>query len=627
MDQNIIHAFFMLFMLPLCSVFAVMVFAFVKETHMARLVSVLSLVMLCGGIGAAFIAFAHGLPLKHSLVFTLPFLNQDVTLALLYDQTSLIFSLLTFFFGYVITHFSKIYLHHEPGYARFFIFLFLLILAMQLLAIADHLLLFFCGWELLGFASYFLISFYRTAEGPRKNALKVFTVYRVGDFGFLGALLFWDRLEQGREILKFSSLAELSLLNDPAQSFALLMLASGVVLAAAAKSGQFPFSSWVPKAMEGPTPSSAIFYGALSIHGGVLLLLRTFPAWQYLVAIKVLVILLGLSSVVYASLLGRIQSSIKAQLAYASVAQVGLMFVEVALGFTHYALIHLTLHALWRAYQIMVSPSSILYFLKSDSSVRSSNFTLRIFGSRFTSSLFVLAFHEFYLGLLWGRFLGRLKQLLQVNYLLLVTVLLSCICISFTFWSVPLTSCLMGGFIVVAWWFSAYAVTTTPLKAFDAVLLSILSIYLAAGLITMDARFLVTELSLIIPFWIICRVITKYFEATALQSGYKLQGMFELRPVQTWLLVLSSCALLGVPLAPSFFVEETVLQSLINVSLVGTILVTISFALNGVALFRAMAGMGMGMVLERADRTFQLELSSTVPVHKHFDLLLRKKIT
>lgn len=180
---------------------------------------------------------------------------------------------------------------------------------------------------------------------------------------------------------------------------------------------------------------------------------------------------------------------------------------------------------------------------------------------------------------------------------------------------------------MVAWWFSAYAVTTTPLKAFDAVLLSILSIYLAAGLITMDARFLVTELSLIIPFWIICRVITKYFEATALQSGYKLQGMFELRPVQTWLLVLSSCALLGVPLAPSFFVEETVLQSLINVSLVGTILVTISFALNGVALFRAMAGMGMGMVLERADRTFQLELSSTVPVHKHFDLLLRKKIT
>jgi NADH:ubiquinone oxidoreductase subunit 5 (subunit L)/multisubunit Na+/H+ antiporter MnhA subunit len=142
-----------------------------------------------------------------------------------------------------------------------------------------------------------------------------------------------------------------------------LFIAVMIVLAALVKSAQLPFSSWLPRAMEGPTTSSAVFYGSLSVHLGVFLLLRTYPYWESLPAIRILILTLGLVTSVIASSIARVQSSVKTQIAYSSITQIGLMFMEVALGWHILALIHFAGNAFLRSYQLLVSPSVMSYLI------------------------------------------------------------------------------------------------------------------------------------------------------------------------------------------------------------------------------------------------------------------------
>ena len=141
--------------------------------------------------------------------------------------------------------------------------------------------------------------------------------------------------------------------------FIVLML----ILAASIKSAQFPFSSWLPRAMEGPTTSSAIFYGSLSAHIGVFLLLRTYAYWESILSAKILVISIGLVTAIVATLIARVQSSVKTQIAYSSIAQIGIMFVELAMGWHTLVLVHFAGNAFLRTYQLLVSPSVLGYLV------------------------------------------------------------------------------------------------------------------------------------------------------------------------------------------------------------------------------------------------------------------------
>ncbi|MCC6138584.1 MAG: NADH-quinone oxidoreductase subunit E, partial [Bdellovibrionaceae bacterium] len=138
-----------------------------------------------------------------------------------------------------------------------------------------------------------------------------------------------------------------------------------LVFAAIGKSAQFPFLNWPARAMEGPTPSSAIFYGALSIHCGVFLLYRTYPIWGQSNIIVSVIIAIALVTILLASGIGRVQSNIKGQLAYASVTQISIMFIEVALGLHTLVLFHIISHCLLRCYQLLVSPSIIVEHIKT----------------------------------------------------------------------------------------------------------------------------------------------------------------------------------------------------------------------------------------------------------------------
>lgn len=278
-------------------------------------------------------------------------------------------SLLTF----LVTVYSRYYLHRETGYKRFFNTVLFFYLGYNVVIFSGNLETLFIGWEILGISSFLLIAFYRDRYLPVKNAVKVFSIYRIGDVGLLLAM--WASHHLWHENITFIKLFNAELVSEQLQTHSAIgvFISLMILVSAAAKSAQFPFSSWLPRAMEGPTPSSAIFYGSLSVHIGVFILLRTFPFWEHQFSVRILIGLLGLTSAIIATGIARVQSSIKSQIAYSSIAQIGLIFIEVAFGFTNLALFHFAGNAFLRTYQLLVSPSVVSYLIRE----QNYNFTPR----------------------------------------------------------------------------------------------------------------------------------------------------------------------------------------------------------------------------------------------------------
>ena len=281
-----------------------------------------------------------------------------------FDKTTAVFLWVGAFVTFLITRYSRFYMHMEEGYKRFFNTLLFFYLAYNLTVLAGNFETLFLGWEMLGISSFLLIAFYRERYLPVRNAVKVFTIYRIGDIGIILAM--WASHHLWHENITFIKLLDEQLVSEHLASHSGigLFIAICLLIAAAAKSAQLPFSSWLPRAMEGPTPSSAIFYGSLSVHFGVFLLLRTYPFWEHQLAARILIGLTGLLTVLIAYPIARVQSTIKTQIAYASIAQIGIMFIEVALGLETLALIHFAGNAFLRTYQLLVSPSVVAYMIR-----------------------------------------------------------------------------------------------------------------------------------------------------------------------------------------------------------------------------------------------------------------------
>lgn len=269
-------------------------------------------------------------------------------------------SVLTF----LVTLYSRYYLHREKGYKRFFNTVLFFYTGYTITIFSGNLETLFIGWEMLGISSFLLIAFYRDRYLPAKNAVKVFSIYRVGDVGILLAM--WMSHHLFHENITFLKLTNYELVHEHLQnhSWVGVFISMMILISASAKSAQLPFSTWLPRAMEGPTPSSAIFYGSLSVHMGVFLLLRTFPFWEHQLSVRIAIGLLGLLTSVVTTGIARVQSSVKSQIAYSSIAQIGLIFIEVALGLEFLALFHFTGNAFLRTYQLLVSPSVVSYQIR-----------------------------------------------------------------------------------------------------------------------------------------------------------------------------------------------------------------------------------------------------------------------
>ena len=285
------------------------------------------------------------------------FKTYRIDVVLMVDRLSLLYLLVSTLLIGIIGRFAFSYLHKEEGFHRFFVLLHLAAFGLQLAVSSGCIDLLWVGWECLGISSVLLVAFFHERKGPVDNGLYIFFIYRLGDLALLTVGL-WLHTSLGtthyQHILAPEQLAKLQAGGLFSTAFFLGLL---VVLAAIVKGGLFPFINWLPRAMEGPTPSSAVFYGALSTHLGIFLLIRTYPLLQATAWVLPLLILIGIISVILGTAFGQIQTDAKNALADATIVQLGLMLIEIGLGWTTLATVHLFSHAILRSYQFLKVPS------------------------------------------------------------------------------------------------------------------------------------------------------------------------------------------------------------------------------------------------------------------------------
>jgi len=345
---------------------------------------------------------------------------------LYYDEITAVFSVVGALLFFLVATFSKYYMHRDQGYKRFFNTILLFATAYNFIILSGNFETLFIGWEIKGICSFLLIAFYRNRYLPVKNAFKAVSYYRISDVAIMLAM--WMMHHLTHQNITFAQLGEAKntaiALGQPGMAVFIVCM---LILPAAIKSAQFPFTTWLPRAMEGPTSSSAIFYGSLSVHIGIFLLLRTHPFWEDMLWAKVLIIIIGGLTAVVATMIARVQPTVKTQIAYSSAAQIGLMFIEIALGFHWLVLIHFAGNAFLRTYQLLVSPSVLNYLVHH----QYFHYTLPMQKpvSRIKASLYMLGIKEWNLdtimfSYLWSPFkwIGKKFRFLQST--VFVTILL-----------------------------------------------------------------------------------------------------------------------------------------------------------------------------------------------------------
>lgn len=267
------------------------------------------------------------------------------------DGLSLALASLFALFSLMVARFSVNYMHREAGFHRFFLILSLFAGAMQLLVLAGNAVFTFIGWELAGVCSYLLIAYAYDRPVATANATQAFVTNRIGDAGFtLGIFLafIWTGGVEWAQITRGAANLD---------SLQASLIAVCFLLAAAAKSAQVPLSPWLARAMEGPTPSSAIFYGAVMVHAGVFLVLRLEPVFEAAPAAMAIMAAMGLVTALYGFFSGLTQTDVKSALIFSTTGQVGLMFLACGLGWWTLAAWHLGAHAILRGYQFLTAPA------------------------------------------------------------------------------------------------------------------------------------------------------------------------------------------------------------------------------------------------------------------------------
>jgi NAD(P)H-quinone oxidoreductase subunit 5 len=284
--------------------------------------------------------------------------HHEATVNLVADALSMPYVCFSTGLCWLVNSFAGKYLHREPGFTRFFILLALFGTGMNLMVLADSIDVLFAGWEFVGISSALLIGFFFERRNAIDAALRAYTTYRICDVGLLVASVVIHRAVGSGDFERLFGAdwpAATCLVSSGTATVVSLLL----VFAALGKTAQVPFSNWLPRAMEGPTPSSAIFYGALSIHAGAYVLLRCEALLDAAPVARAALVVVGLGSALHASLVGRVQTDLKSMLAYASMAQASLILVEIGLGWRVIPLVHVVGHAVLRSLQILRSPSAL----------------------------------------------------------------------------------------------------------------------------------------------------------------------------------------------------------------------------------------------------------------------------
>ena len=292
-----------------------------------------------------------------SVVFSwVPVSSLQIDMALLADPLSITMALFVTGIGFLIHLFAIGYMHGDPKFPKFFLYLNLFVLSMLMLVLGENLLVTFLGWEGVGACSYFLISFWHTRESAATAGKKAFVTNRIGDWGVMLAMF-----------LGFQAVGSVSYsaLNGAAESGALASsTATGIALllfvGAAGKSAQLPLYLWLPDAMEGPTPVSALIHAATMVTAGVFLMTRMNPVIAASADYAPQIIAwVGALTALFAATIAVAQHDIKKVLAYSTVSQLGYMFLAVGSGAYVAAIFHMVTHAFFKALMFLGSGSVI----------------------------------------------------------------------------------------------------------------------------------------------------------------------------------------------------------------------------------------------------------------------------
>jgi NADH-quinone oxidoreductase subunit L len=282
--------------------------------------------------------------------------NFSVDFGFLLDPLSVVMMLVVTGISALVTHFSVNYMHNENGFTRYFTVVPLFVFAMLVLVMADNYLVMFLGWEGVGICSYLLIAFYRERPASAQAATKAFVMNRLGDAGLLVAMFLLvvhtGGLQYGEVFARAPSLP-----RGVVEAVGLLLL-----LGATGKSAQLPLGTWLARAMEGPTPSSALMHAATMVTAGVYLVVRSAPIYDQAPNALIAVGIVGAATALYGQLVGYAQTDIKGMLAASTTAQLGLMFLFCGLGLYAVAIFHLVAHAFYKSYLFLTAPS-ILHHL------------------------------------------------------------------------------------------------------------------------------------------------------------------------------------------------------------------------------------------------------------------------
>jgi NADH-quinone oxidoreductase subunit L len=288
-----------------------------------------------------------------------------VNVGFLFDPLAAVFVLLITGVGFLIHVYAIGYMAHDPGRRKFFGYFNIFVAAMLLLVLGNNYVMLYFGWEGVGLASYLLISFWYLRPSAATAGKKAFIMNRVGDAGLVLAIfLMFAQVGSVNYTTVFANAGQLS-------SGVTLALGLLLLLGACGKSGQFPLQAWLPDAMEGPTPVSALIHAATMVTAGVYLIARSNPIFSTNTTVQLVVVCVGALTLLLGSIIGAAKDDIKRVLAWSTVSQIGYMFLGVGLGGGAYALaiVHLLAHGFFKA-NMFLGAGSVMHGMNDQVNIR-----------------------------------------------------------------------------------------------------------------------------------------------------------------------------------------------------------------------------------------------------------------
>ena len=299
--------------------------------------------------------------------------NLKINWSINIDPLSSVMLVVVTFVSSLVHVYSIGYMGHDPNRPRFMSYLSLFTFSMLMLVVSDNFLQLFFGWEGVGLCSYLLIGFWYKKESANNAAIKAFLVNRVGDFGFaIGIFLifyYFGSVNYDEVFLKAESLIdkEINFLGINLNLITLICLT--LFIGAMGKSAQFLFHTWLPDAMEGPTPVSALIHAATMVTAGVFLVVRCSPLFELSQFALNIVAIIGMITALFAASVALVQNDIKKIIAYSTCSQLGYMFFAAGVGAYHVAIFHLFTHAFFKAL-LFLGSGSVIHAFKDEQDIR-----------------------------------------------------------------------------------------------------------------------------------------------------------------------------------------------------------------------------------------------------------------